>query len=478
MSVWARRMVLASVLFMVAWQALPIGWISPLVVQDVSMAPTLLGQHAVASCPRCGARYPIEWLPDLSPETRSTCAGCGRLHALGTDVILRGGDRVWIDRLARWSGPRRQQFWAFRDPADARRWLVKRIVGLPGERIDLRHGDLLVNGQVQAKSLDELREVSIPVMSIRAEDEGKSDIAGASADAAADSSATAIAALCWRPTAGSRWEARGREWIVPCTADHAAANVARQSAPNASTEGWQWLEFSGTEVSGRQGSAGLLLDDYSFHQSVSRSLHPMSDLWLSLELKPGNAADDWGPLAIAVEWSDAWQSSRAEWDWVQGEVRLGDAFDQEGYGTAEIPTGVASDRQTLAGHDGPPDRRRRLVFAAWDGQTAATWEERGEMRVLQRRLSGERKGPPQLRQLRIGVRGAGCRVRAIELRRDLYYYDARREAAGDRGQAGVPLSLGPGQFFVLGDNGPQSIDSRDQGPVGLEQLIGRVRKSR
>ena len=478
MSVWARRMLLASFLLVVVWQALPIGWISPLVVQDVSMAPTLLGQHAVASCPRCGTRYSIEWLSDLSPEDRSTCAGCGRLHALGTDVTLRGGDRVWIDRLARWSGPRRGQLWAFRDPADARRWLVKRVVGLPGERIDLRHGDLLVNSQIQAKSLDELREVSIPVMSIRAEDGGKPDIAGESAGAGADPSATAIAALCWRPAAGSAWEARGREWIGPHTMDHPAANSAEQTTANVSAEGWHWLEFSGTEVSGRQGSAGLLLDDYAFHQSVSRALHPMSDLWLSLELEPRNVAAGWGPVAVAVEWRDAWQSCRAEWDWAQGEVRLGDAFDQEDKGPAEISTVGASDRRTLAGGQGTPDRRQRLVFAAWDGQTAVAWEERGETQVLQRRLRGERLGPPQLRQLRIGVRGVGCRVRAIELRRDLHYYDARREAAGDRGQAGVPRSLGAGQFFVLGDNGPQSIDSRDQGPVGLEQFVGRVRKSR
>lgn len=42
----------------------------------------------------------------------------------------------------------------------------------------------------------------------------------------------------------------------------------------------------------------------------------------------------------------------------------------------------------------------------------------------------------------------------------------------DRGN--YPLELGPDQWFVVGDNVPVSVDSRQWGPLSVSQLIGRV----
>ncbi|MET0556072.1 MAG: signal peptidase I [Vicinamibacteria bacterium] len=68
------------------------------------------------------------------------------------------GDRVFVNklaydlkvpftswRLARWSEPQRGQIVVFFSPRDEKR-LVKRVIGLPGERIQMRNRLLFVNG--------------------------------------------------------------------------------------------------------------------------------------------------------------------------------------------------------------------------------------------------------------------------------------------------------------------------------------------
>ena len=68
------------------------------------------------------------------------------------------GDRIFVNkcaydlkvpftlwRVAEWSGPHRGDVVVFYSPADGRR-LVKRVVGLPGETIEMRNTVLFING--------------------------------------------------------------------------------------------------------------------------------------------------------------------------------------------------------------------------------------------------------------------------------------------------------------------------------------------
>jgi len=69
------------------------------------------------------------------------------------------GDRVFVNKLAydlkipftsrrvaQWSDPKRGDIVVFFSPADEKR-LVKRVIGLPGDRIELLNNHLLVNGE-------------------------------------------------------------------------------------------------------------------------------------------------------------------------------------------------------------------------------------------------------------------------------------------------------------------------------------------
>jgi len=86
------------------------------------------------------------------------------------------GDRVYVNKLAydlkvpfttrhiaEWGNPQRGDIVVFYSPKDGTR-LVKRVVGLPGDTLELRHNNLIINGQAVAyqpiaESL--LRDVSV-----------------------------------------------------------------------------------------------------------------------------------------------------------------------------------------------------------------------------------------------------------------------------------------------------------------------------
>lgn len=87
-------------------------------------------------------------------------------------------------------------------------------------------------------------------------------------------------------------------------------------------------------------------------------------------------------------------------------------------------------------------------------------------------------------RVRFGVQGGRARFRAVRVLRDLFYTENGRYAVRpDRGQEhagalrGAPaddaISLGPDDYFLLGDNSAASTDSRHFGPRKAADLLGR-----
>ena len=59
--------------------------------------------------------------------------------------------------------PRRFELVVLRSPEAPGQWCLKRVVGLPGERVEIRGGDLWIDGRVLRKSLAEMRETAVLV---------------------------------------------------------------------------------------------------------------------------------------------------------------------------------------------------------------------------------------------------------------------------------------------------------------------------
>lgn len=74
-------------------------------------------------------------------------------------ATLKPGDLVLIQRWPLWTGLSRGDIVVFRDPLKddvsmARRpLLVKRIAGMPGDRVELKHAELMVNGRTQPNTV-------------------------------------------------------------------------------------------------------------------------------------------------------------------------------------------------------------------------------------------------------------------------------------------------------------------------------------
>ena len=120
------------------------GLIVPVRIAGPSMADTLVGEHLQITCRDC--HFPFRCGAAAVPTTgQVVCPNCGCRQR--STVPPRRGDRVLVDRLAyAFSPPRRGDLVALHLPDG--QLSVKRIVGLPGEHLSIRHGDLYINGHI------------------------------------------------------------------------------------------------------------------------------------------------------------------------------------------------------------------------------------------------------------------------------------------------------------------------------------------
>jgi signal peptidase I len=140
------------VMAVIARVFLVMGLIVPVIVAGSSMAPTLNGSHVEVVCPQCAAFVQVG-TDQLPPGANAICPNCvSRLHIDGLPIVE--GDSIWVDRTAfTLRPPRRWEVVVFQCPNDATQLCVKRVLGLPGERIALRDGELIVNGRLVAKPI-------------------------------------------------------------------------------------------------------------------------------------------------------------------------------------------------------------------------------------------------------------------------------------------------------------------------------------
>src|SRR5262249_37950226 len=133
------------------------------VIPTGSMAPTLQGRHKDVDCPQCGYHYRVSASSEVNSDglrvsgcnvVSTLCPMCGYRMDVNPSDLDDGpgypsynGDRIIVNKFAYdVSDPQRWDVVVFKFPEDAKTNYIKRLVGLPNERLQVRYGDVYTAG--------------------------------------------------------------------------------------------------------------------------------------------------------------------------------------------------------------------------------------------------------------------------------------------------------------------------------------------
>ena len=158
---WSRGLVVAAafalMMYLTPWPIrLLHDFIEAYSVETNAMLPTIAGRNVSGVCTKCHSTVslippePGQHVPanDLFADARGLCPHCGTFlnHSayVNEKSTIRNGDRLLVSK---WLMPRRWDIIAFDCPDEPGAIYAKRLVGLPGERVELVEGVLTIDGQ-------------------------------------------------------------------------------------------------------------------------------------------------------------------------------------------------------------------------------------------------------------------------------------------------------------------------------------------
>ncbi len=391
-------------------------------IASASMAPRWLGPHFAATCTTCRGTGSIAF-DAYDPLMPSRCFRCGGSCKVASEVVA--GDIVELQALAKHDQPRRLDVVVVDrlNPSPGNSLNVKRVWGLPGEKIALRSGELWIDGKLFQKSLSQLAQVAV-LLSTYPRDPHRH---------------------WWRMSVDS-------QECFPLEAGDLAEPVGLQVGehllfcyhyPNRGMDP-PWLK------------PAHVVDDYVGNQNSTYLLHRVHDLLLAVELLEPTTA--------------AW--------FIQFKV------EDEFYRLQVIPETCSAPSTTPAPQR--PDSvcaircRNYLRVAVCDGRFLASsdiesWEwdlqKCGASTILPTAESkAQEHGKSMDAQVVLNTTHE-IKIAKLSLARDLWL--GPRENSQINWSSSETTTAG---YFVLGDNLPISIDSRDAGFGRIErsQILGRL----
>ncbi len=129
-----------------------------------SMADTLRGAHFSMRCKQCGQKYDYGFVPenynlprDSMPKgtlklTQTKCPSCGHSQSAGGNMPISYGDRILVLKdLYQFKEPKRWDVVVFKNPLNPTENYIKRLIGKPGEKVEIIDGDIYINDNIARK---------------------------------------------------------------------------------------------------------------------------------------------------------------------------------------------------------------------------------------------------------------------------------------------------------------------------------------
>jgi len=449
------------------------------IISTGSMAPGLLGYHKRVQCPDCHFRFEFgvafDRDEDSLPSQLATCPNCGQNRIDVTSIPRNDGDQLLVFKNAfSFRDPKRWEVIVFLSPHSSTQAFVKRVAGLPGEEIQIRDGDLFVNGHREKKPLSLQRTLRIPVF----DNARPGHLPG------------------WLP----RWLSESG-WI-PSEGGFAFSTPFRQSK-QALESSVRQAEYQLSRHSERPGEIAWLR---YFHwprqpaDTTAASVERPPQVFLT----PAAVSDQYGynrPVVAALDRADVndlMVTARISLPDADSELtavvrqrnsavvcRLSRVAKQIQAWLAEPGQSVVEVMQhvPLTSVSLPQDwlehQVAELEVSTFDTQLAVSINQQElltlDLEAYEAKESGRDSDDISSRRedlspVWLGAAGGRVEVTELMLYRDVHYTSSENGHATAR-----PLKLGADDFFVLGDNSPVSLDSRGwKSPaVPRHLLVGR-----